>query len=282
MLLAAFLLPISMLAEEKTSPAYTWDDTGNGFQAINPSPTDINSDHTLTIPLSGADEVQLEFWYPRGIIKSIILALNIASKGDAEPSISFYNTSWEQSTEDVTITGTGDKTVTLTAPSASYPYPSNTISIISQKTPATITLKTIQFVYEALPAPTFSLPGGTYVGTQTTMMSADVSGTPFAELGSDKEDGVTIYYTTVKGNNPMTYKPGTEINIEEDVTFFAWTQCESFASDTVEVNYVINQPAAPTFSPTDGLYWSEQLVTISHDDDGSTVYYIDMMEPRSH
>jgi N-acetylneuraminic acid mutarotase len=111
--------------------------------------------------------------------------------------------------------------------------------------------------------PTFSVPGGTYVGTQTVSIS-------------DSTNGTTIYYT-IDGSTPTTksavyYGP---ISVPYSITFKAFAVAIGcFDSSVVSASYTLsNQAATPTFSPPAGAYLTPQTVTLSDSTPGATIYY---------
>ena len=116
----------------------------------------------------------------------------------------------------------------------------------------------------ALPAPTFSLPSGTYSNSNITL--------------SDSASGVTIYYTT-DGSSPTLsstkYTAPIALNSSTTVTINAIaTESGHTTSPTATVVYTIHPTLAkPTFSVASGTYTTSQTVTIGANLKGVTIYY---------
>ena len=117
----------------------------------------------------------------------------------------------------------------------------------------------------AAATPTFTLPAGTYLGTQSVSLS-------------DSTTGATIYYTT-DGSTPTTsstvFNSSTPISVTATETINAIAAGNGFtASPVASALYTIeSQVAAPTFSPGGGIYSSAQNVTISTTAKNATIYY---------
>jgi hypothetical protein len=115
--------------------------------------------------------------------------------------------------------------------------------------------------------PTFSEPGGTYLGTQTVSLS-------------DTTSGATIFYT-LDGTQPGTAAGGSTaqysgpINVTSTETIKALATASGMtASGTASATYTIeSQVATPTFSPVGGSYSSAQNVTISTTTSGAAIHY---------
>jgi hypothetical protein len=118
-------------------------------------------------------------------------------------------------------------------------------------------------------APTFSLAGGTYVGTQTVSLA-------------DSTNGATIYYTT-DGSTPATsaggttvqYTAGQPIPVSTTETIKAVAIASGYSASTASsATYTIqNQVAAPTFSPPQGSYVGTQTVSLADSTNGATIFY---------
>jgi len=114
-----------------------------------------------------------------------------------------------------------------------------------------------------LPAPSFSLPAGTYANSTLTM--------------SDSASGATIYYTT-NGSTPTTssavYTKPIALNSSGAFTFKAMAAKKGYINSPVTtVTYTIHPYLArPTFSPPGGSYTTVQTVTIS-DVSTKAIYY---------
>jgi hypothetical protein len=118
----------------------------------------------------------------------------------------------------------------------------------------------------ALPAPAFSLAGGTYTSAQSVTIS-------------DSTSGVTIYYTT-NGTTPTA----SSTKYTAAVTVSASETLEAIAIETGHTNspvstaaYTINTTStalpAATFSPAPGTFTSAMAVTISDATAGAVLYY---------
>jgi hypothetical protein len=117
--------------------------------------------------------------------------------------------------------------------------------------------------------PIFSLPGGTYSGTQTVSIT-------------DTTPGSVIFYTT-DGTNPATSVTGTTkqysgaLNVGSNQTVKAIATASGFsASNIITATYVITAQAAaatPVITPGTGTYTSAQTVSITDSTTGSTIFY---------
>ena len=124
--------------------------------------------------------------------------------------------------------------------------------------------------------PQFSLAGGTYLGTQTVMLS-------------DSTSGASIFYTldgtqpgTSVGGSTMKYSSAITVSSTETIKALA-TASGQTTSGTVSATYTIeSQVAMPTFSPAGGSYSSTQTVMISSGTSGATIYYTTNGSTPSH
>jgi hypothetical protein len=117
--------------------------------------------------------------------------------------------------------------------------------------------------------PIFSLPGGTYSGTQSVAIT-------------DTTPGSTIFYT-MDGTNPATSVTGTTkqytgtLSVGSSQTIKAIATASGFtASNVVSAAYNITAQAAtatPNISPATGTYSSAQTVTITDATPGATTFY---------
>src|SRR5438132_4470294 len=115
--------------------------------------------------------------------------------------------------------------------------------------------------------PVFSLPGGTYLGTQTVAIS-------------DSTAGATIFYT-LDGTTPATSAGGSTQQYSSAITVSATETIKAIAvasgyatSSMASATYTIeSQVAAPTFTPGAGTYAAAQQVTIATATAGATIYY---------
>ena len=118
-------------------------------------------------------------------------------------------------------------------------------------------------IASVLPAPTFSVAGGTFTSAQSVSIS-------------DATTGRTIYYTT-NGTVPTT----TSAVYTGPITVSSNETLEAIAVETGYTNsavatatYTINSLLpTPTFSPTEGTFTSTQSVTISDTASEATIYY---------
>ncbi len=119
----------------------------------------------------------------------------------------------------------------------------------------------------AVPAPTFSLPAGTYENSQVSI--------------TDSVSGATIYYTYevsgygIKPTTSSTKYTGP-IELDQSGTFIieAIAVANGTTSPVASVTYTIHPTVAkPVFSPAAGSYSSPQTVTISDVSTTATIYY---------
>ena len=117
--------------------------------------------------------------------------------------------------------------------------------------------------------PTFSIPGGTYLGTQTVSLS-------------DTTSGATIFYTldgtqpgTSVGGSTQQYNSVTPLTVSSTETIKALATASGMTtSGTASATYTIeSQVATPTFTPVGGSYASAQSVTINTTTGSANIYY---------
>ena len=141
------------------------------------------------------------------------------------------------------------KNITIKAVTAAYGYLASSVSVGSY--------------YIQAPAPTFSVPSGTYYTSQNVVASSTIA-------------GATIYYTT-NGSNPTTSSTACvnpcSLAVAATTTFKAITSGGGYASSNVTVGTYTIAAGAPTFSPAAGTYYSAQAVTITDTTPGVTIYY---------
>ena len=118
-------------------------------------------------------------------------------------------------------------------------------------------------IMPVLPAPTLSLPAGTYSSAQSVTIS-------------DATAGTTIYYTT-NGTTPTTSstKYIGAIAVSSTETLEAIAVASGYSNSSAALaTYTINPVLpAPTFSLAAGTYTTSQSVTISDATAGTTIYY---------
>jgi Legume lectin domain/Chitobiase/beta-hexosaminidase C-terminal domain len=115
--------------------------------------------------------------------------------------------------------------------------------------------------------PTFSIPGGTYLGTQTVTLS-------------DTTSGASIFYTldgtqpgTAVGGSTLKYSSALTVSSTETIKALA-TATGLTTSATASATYTIeSQVATPTFAPVAGSYASAQSVTINTTTGSANIYY---------
>jgi hypothetical protein len=116
-----------------------------------------------------------------------------------------------------------------------------------------------------LPAPTFSLAGGSgaYPSPQTVSLS-------------DSTAGATIYYTT-NGTTPTTsstkYSGAITVSVTETIQAIAVETGYTNSAVSSVLYTIAGGIAAPAFSPAPGTYATSQAVTISDSTAGTTIYY---------
>lgn len=120
-------------------------------------------------------------------------------------------------------------------------------------------------VYTLRPsAPTFSVKGGTYNGSQTVTIS-------------DAAPSATLYYTT-DGSTPVPNAGTTQlysapISINATTTLKAIAAVSGWANTGVSTAVYTLEPVAPTFSLKGGNYYSIHTVTLANTTPNASVYY---------
>ena len=116
-----------------------------------------------------------------------------------------------------------------------------------------------------VPAPTFSVPTGTYTTAQTVTINDSFG-------GDSTIDYYTIDGTTPTLNSPVYVGP---ISISSTATLKAFATLFNYVpSVVVAATYTITPPAAtPAFSVPGGTYNSAQMVSVTDATAGSTIYY---------
>src|SRR5207249_9000461 len=112
-------------------------------------------------------------------------------------------------------------------------------------------------------APTFSPPGGSFVGSVTVTPTSATS-------------GATIYYTT-DGSAPTTASSAYTgpVPLTTTTTLRAMAAASGMSNSNVtSATYTIVQPAAPpTFNPAGGTFVGSVSVTLSTATSGASIYY---------
>src|SRR5206468_1107237 len=123
----------------------------------------------------------------------------------------------------------------------------------SSVTSATYTIRVV--------APTFSPPGGSFVGSVTVTLSTATS-------------GATIYYTT-DGSTPTTASSAYTgpVPLTTTTTLKAMAAASGMSNSSVTSAAYTIRVVAPTFSPAGGTYTSTLSVSISETTPGATIYY---------
>jgi len=160
-----------------------------------------------------------------------------------------------------------------TAPTTSSTKYTGAITVSASETLEAIAVKTgstnssvataIFSIGNVLPAPVFSVPGGTYPVAQSVAIGEATA-------------GATIYYTT-DGTTPTT----SSAKYTGAITIGSSEALEAIAVETGYTNSAVTAAAyainpiipAPTFSPAGGTYSTTQVVTISDATAGTTIYY---------
>jgi N-acetylneuraminic acid mutarotase len=109
--------------------------------------------------------------------------------------------------------------------------------------------------------PTFSLPAGTYGGTQSVSIS-------------DSTAGAQIYYTT-NGSTPTTSSTlySGPITVDESQTIKAIAALYNYFDSAVATAKYSIRTATPAFSVPGGVYTSPQTVSLSDTTTGAKIYY---------
>ncbi|HBE77051.1 MAG TPA: hypothetical protein DDW65_04615, partial [Firmicutes bacterium] len=124
----------------------------------------------------------------------------------------------------------------------------------------------------AVPAPEFSVPGGTYDSKQTVTIAC-------FENKDDHEQGsfpgVTIRYTT-NGATPTATSPivpESGIVVDHTMTIKASAFRSNWITGSASATYTMNYVAEPVLSLSAGVYYTPQTLTISCATPGAAIYY---------
>ncbi|MCX7115127.1 MAG: chitobiase/beta-hexosaminidase C-terminal domain-containing protein [Gammaproteobacteria bacterium] len=119
-----------------------------------------------------------------------------------------------------------------------------------------------------VPTPTFSLIPGTYTSAQNVTFSTSLS-------------NAVVYYTT-NGSTPTTSSSSCtgscSLTVAQSTVIKTFAAASGYANSSIaSASYTINSgavpAAAPTFSPTPGIYASPQTVTFSSSTPNTLIYY---------
>ena len=124
--------------------------------------------------------------------------------------------------------------------------------------------------------PTFSIPGGTYLGTQSVSLSDATTGASIFYTLDGTQPGTVVGGSTLKYNNTAL-----TVSSSETITALA-TATGMTTSATASAAYVIqSQVATPTFNPVAGTYATAQSVTITSTSGASIFYTTNGTTPTS-
>lgn len=120
--------------------------------------------------------------------------------------------------------------------------------------------------------PAFSLKEGSYTGTQTLVISSAT-------------DGATIYYTTdgsLPTNESQVYSSAISLTTTTTVNAYAVKENMESSAFTQSVYYLFlyDPVSPPILSTTEGTFEGPQIITITTETEGATIYYtLDGNEP---
>ncbi|MBV8674915.1 MAG: chitobiase/beta-hexosaminidase C-terminal domain-containing protein [Acidobacteriaceae bacterium] len=256
---------------------YTTDgSTPSASSAVYSGPLTVSSTETL-------QAIAVESGYSNSSVATAAYTINTSSSPAAKPTFSPAGGSYT-SNQSVTIkdTTSGAKiyyTTDGTTPTTASTQYAGPITVASNQTINAIAASSghsnspvataAYTITGTLPAPTFSVPGGTYSAAQTVTIS-------------DATAGTKIYYTT-DGTPPSTsaalYKGAITVSSSETLEAIAVKTGYSNSNVAIAA-YTINSScymcyaaATPTFSIAGGTYSGTQTVSIADATAGATIYY---------
>jgi hypothetical protein len=244
------------------------------------TPTTSSSVYSGAITVSATETLEaiaVETGYTNSLTATAAYTINnsVLPAPTFSPAAGTYTASQSVTISDATAGTTIYYTTNGTTPTTSstqymgaiWQSSTQTLEAIAVKTgyansPVTTAAYTIAPV---LPAPTFSLAGGS--GTYATPQTVTIS---------DSQAGATIYYTT-NGTTPTTsstvYSGAITVSVTETVEAMAVeTGYTNSAVSSVLYTIAPGMPS-PTFSPAAGTYTTAQSVTIGDSQSGATIYY---------
>jgi hypothetical protein len=264
-------------ATASTTIYYTTDGT---------APTTASTKYTGAITISATETLKaiaVETGYTNSPAATATYTINGTTPTLPAPTLSLaggsYTTAQTVTMSDATAGTTIYYTIDGTAPTTASTKYTGAITISATETlkaiavetgytnsPAATATYTINVTTPSLPAPTFSLAGGSYTTAQSVTLS-------------DATTGTTIYYTT-DGTAPTT----ASTKYTGAITISATETLEAFAVETGYANspaatatYTISGTTptlpAPNFSLAGGSYTTSQSVSISDATAGTTIYY---------
>jgi sugar lactone lactonase YvrE len=188
------------------------------------------------------------------------------------PAAGIYITAQTVSILDATSAATIYYTTNGTTPSTGSTKYTAPIAVSTNETIEAIAVATgyaqsavATAAYTIMPSagtPIFSPPGGIYTSAQTVTIST-------------ARPGAAIYYTT-DGTTPTTSstKYTAPVAVATAETIEAIAIASGYPqSDVATATYIINPATSPVFSPVAGAYSAAQMVAISDNTSGATIYY---------
>jgi hypothetical protein len=244
------------------------------------TPTTASTLYTGPITVSSTETVNViatETNYTNSPVASVLITISGTTAALPAPTFSVapgtYTTAQTVTLADATAGTTIYYTTNGTTPTTSSAVYSGPITVSSTETLEAMAVKSgstnspaasaTYTIATTLPAPAFSVAGGTYSTTQTVAIS-------------DATAGATIYYTT-NGSAPTTsssvYSGPITVSATETLSAIAAENGYTTSSAT-SATYTINTTLpTPAFSVAPGNYTTTQTVAISDANAGATIYY---------